>query len=99
MIWEAHKCSVRGELMRMGAQRKRDKEKEITKLTDKISNLESQHKQSLTTRSAAQLLETRKTLQQLVDATAKRFLFFRKKIYYEYGDKTGKFFARALRGP
>lgn len=61
--------------------------------------MESQHKQSLTTRLATELLETRKTLQQIVDATTKRFLFFRKKIYYEYGDKTGKFLARALRGP
>lgn len=99
MVWEAHKCSIRGELIRMGAQRKRDKERESSKLTEKISNLESQHKQSLTTQKATELLETRKILQQTIDATTKRFLFFRKKVYYEYGDKSGKFLARALRGP
>lgn len=68
-------------------------------MTDKILKLEAQHKQSLTTRTANDLLETRKTLQQTLDVTTKRFLFLRKKIYYEYGDKTGKFLVRALKGP
>lgn len=35
----------------------------------------------------------------MLTATAKRFLFFKKKVYYEYGDKTGKFLARALKSP
>lgn len=68
-------------------------------LTDMILKLESQHKQSLTERLAADLLDTRKTLQQIMTATSKRFLFFKKKIYYEYGDKTGTFLARALKSP
>lgn len=79
MVREAHKCSIRGELIKMGCQRKRHREKELTKLTDKILEVETLHKQSLTTQTATELLETRKTLQQTLDATTKRFLFFKKK--------------------
>lgn len=86
MTWEAHKCTIRGELINMGAKRKRDREQDITKLTDKILKLETLHKQSLMTQTATELLETRKMLQQTLDVTTKHFLFFKKKIYYEYGD-------------
>lgn len=61
--------------------------------------LETLHKQSLTIQTATELVEARKTLQQLLEATSKRFLFFKRKIYYEYGDNTGKFLVKALKGP
>ena len=99
MVWEGHKCYIRGELIRMGAKRKRDGEKVINDLTNKILELESQHKQSLSEKHAGDLLEARKALQQLMTVTAKRFLFFKKKIYYEAGDKSGKLLTRALRDP
>lgn len=90
---------MRGELIKLGARRKRERENTISDLTDKILKLESLHKQSLSERLAGDLLDTSKRLQQIMDATSKRFLFFKKKIYYESGDKSGKFFARALKGP
>lgn len=82
MTWEAHNCTLRGELIKMGTQRKRERDNDITRLTDKIARLEALHKQSLMTASASELLDTRKTLQQLFEAKAKRFLFFRKKNYH-----------------
>lgn len=48
MIWESHKCTIRGELIWIGAQRKIEQEKEIKQLVNKIHTLETQHKQSLT---------------------------------------------------
>lgn len=96
-IWEAHKCTIRGELIRMGAYRKRERENEIKSLTEKIRTLESLHKQSLTEHTANELLNHRKSLQQIFDTRAKRFLFFRKKIYYEQGNKTGSLLARAIK--
>lgn len=57
-----------GDLIKMGAQRKREEENK--QLTDKIFNLETQHKQSLTIWSAQALLESRKPLQKLLDAKA-----------------------------
>lgn len=79
-------------------RKKKETEIEITKLTNKIRELETLHKQSLTTQSAALLLETRKSLKDILETKSRRFLFFKKKIYYEHGDKTGKILARALRG-
>lgn len=97
MIWEAHKCTIRGELIKLGAQRKKKQEKELKDLTDKIINLETAHKQSLAIQTATELLEARKKLQDLFHIKTQRSLFFKKRIYYESGDKTGRFLARALR--
>lgn len=79
MVWEADKCSIRGELIKMGTHRKREKEKEIAQLADKIHSLETLHKQSLSIHLALALLDTRKALRQILDAKTKRFLFFHKK--------------------
>lgn len=98
MVWQAHKCYIRGELIQMGTRRKKETDKEIVKLTNKIRELETPHKQSLTTQSAALLLETRNSLKQILETKSRRFLFFKKKIYSEHGDKTGKILAWALRG-
>lgn len=62
--------------MKMGSHRKRQREKEIKHLTDRIHKLESLHKQSLTVKSTTKLLDTRKTLQQILETKTKRFLFF-----------------------
>lgn len=72
----------------MGAQCKKMQETEIHNLTDKIRRLENTHKQSLANHSAKELLDTRKTLQRLIESKTKRSLFFKKRIYYESGDKT-----------
>lgn len=75
ITWEAHKCSLRGNLIKMGARRKKEKEREIKYLIAKIHLLEKKHKQSLSEQSALELLQTRKTLQQQLEAKSKRFLF------------------------
>ena len=49
MVWQAHKCYMRGELIRLGSQKKR---KQTQLISDKIHDLESQHKQSLSQKSA-----------------------------------------------
>lgn len=90
MIWKAHKRMLRCELIRSGAQHKCERETEMKQLTDQIYSLETLHKQSLTIRTAKELLEARKTLQQILEAKAKRLLFFKKQIYYESGDKSGR---------
>lgn len=96
-LWEAHKCTIRGELISIGSKRKKQRAKETSRLINRIHYLETLHKQSLSTSTASELLDTRKSLQNLFDTKAKRFLFFKKKIYYEGGNKPGKTLARALR--
>lgn len=83
----------------MGAHCKREKEGEIKQISEKIQSLETLYKHSLNLQLAQDLLEARKSLQQLLVSKAKSFLLFRKKVYYELGDKTGRFLARALKDP
>lgn len=96
MVWEAHKCTIRGELISVGARKKRARDGEVLRLVRQIRHLEAQHKQSLSIQSATSLLESRKALRQILDTRTKRFLFFRRKLYYEHGDKPGNLLARAF---
>lgn len=86
-----------GVLIGMGSKRKKEREATIRNLVTQIGNLETLLKQSLSIESAKKLLDVRKDLKQLLDYRAKRMLFFQKKLYYESGNKSSKFFARALR--
>lgn len=84
-------------MIKMGSQCRKEQDKEIKQLTGKIFRLETAHKQSLTIQSARELLETRKALQQIFEATTKMLLFFKNKMYYESGDKSGRLLARGLK--
>lgn len=97
MVWEAHKCTIRGELIKWGSKRKKEREDNILKLVKSIHTLEAQHKHSLSTLTAGKLLEARKELQHILDAKAKHMLFFKQKLYYESGNKLGRLLARALK--
>lgn len=76
-IWEVHKCTLRGDLIKMGARHKREKEQEVRRLIEKIHSLETKHKQFLSEQSALELLETRRAIQQIFEARTKRFLFYK----------------------
>lgn len=46
--WEVHKSVIRGELIKIGAQHKREREKpKYQNLLNKIANLESVHRETL----------------------------------------------------
>lgn len=60
-----------------------------------MSKLEALHKCSLIVQSA----QDNKALKQLLEYNAKCILFLGKKIYYESGDKSGIYLARALKDP
>lgn len=71
----------------MGSHHKKGRDKNIETLTDRNKQLESLHKQSLTVQMATKLLENRKVLQQLFNDRSRRYIFFKKTIYYEAGNK------------
>lgn len=48
--WEAHKSVIRGELIKWGARKKRERVEEISSLSDTIAKLETLHKKSLSDR-------------------------------------------------
>ena len=88
---------IRGELIKWGARKKKDREKEITQLSNTIAKLELQHKQSLSSGVADELIHARNSLKQLLNLQTQKSLFFKKSIFYEHGDKSGKQLARALK--
>lgn len=51
-IWEANKCTLRADLIKMGAWRKKEREQEIKHMIERIHSLETKHKQSLSEQSA-----------------------------------------------
>lgn len=93
-IWEAHNCTIRGELIKMGAKRKREREDKINKIANRIHELELLHKQYLSSQTALELLEARKALQQILDNRTKRFLFFRKRSIMSQVTKQEDFWQR-----
>lgn len=95
--WEAHKSVIRGDFIKWGARRKKERDREITNLSNKIASLESQHKQSITINLEEELKKCRQALKQILDLKTRRTLFFQKNIFYEHGNKSGKYLARALK--
>lgn len=93
MVWGVHKCSIRGDLMRIGAHGNRQQEAEYKRLTGIISQLETKHKQSLTETSATELVEARKQLHLSLKTKTNGLLFLKKNIYYEARDKSGRLLA------
>lgn len=83
--------------MKIGATKKREAKKELADLTRAIGDLDSKHKQSLAMDAASALLDLRKKLQTLLNLKAQKILFSKKGFFYEHGNKTGTFLARALK--
>lgn len=79
------------EFIRIGAARKT---KELTDLTQAMSDLEPQHTQSLAIEAATALLELRK---KLLNFKAQKILFAKKGFFYEHRHKTGKYLTKALK--
>lgn len=65
--WEAHRSVIRGEFIKWGTRKKKDREKEITRLSNNIAKLELKQKQSLSSGVADELLHNRNSLKQLLD--------------------------------
>ncbi|CAH2283693.1 Hypothetical predicted protein [Pelobates cultripes] len=61
-IWEAHKCAIRGILIKHGTRLKKQRTQEIARLAAQLARLEKLHKQDLRDETYKQLLETRAKL-------------------------------------
>lgn len=72
-----------GELIKLGAKRKWEKDTAFLTLLDKIAKLESLHKHSLSVQLAYKLLELQKELQMLLESKARQIIFFKKGVCYE----------------
>lgn len=45
-VWKAHKCVLRGRLISLASLKKKNSEKELQVILDRVQKLETQHKRS-----------------------------------------------------
>lgn len=96
MVWQAHKCSIKGWTNQIRIKKEETKQEHCAKeLTNKIRRLENCHKHCVGTTWNVQSPTGIVNWDQN-QKTAIFFFFFRKKLY-ETGDNTGRFLARALK--
>ncbi|CAH2275783.1 Hypothetical predicted protein [Pelobates cultripes] len=77
-VWEAHKCTIRGILIKHGTRLKKQRTQEIARLAAQLARLETLHKQDLRDETYKQVLETR----------AKLNSFLTSKIRFQASDNT-----------
>ncbi|CAH2283439.1 Hypothetical predicted protein [Pelobates cultripes] len=98
-IWEAHKSVLRGTLMRLASQKKRESRKHITDLLTRITTLELQHKRSQLEGTYKELLEARRSLHTHMTKRHYSSIQRSKAFFYQHANKGGRLLARMLRGP
>ncbi|KAM9313358.1 RNA-binding protein FXR2 [Gastrophryne carolinensis] len=96
--WEAHKCVVRGLLIRRGAYLKKEREKQVALLLQELRSLETRHKQSLDPAPSAKLIKLRETLRDISFVKVRGQIARSRRFFYEFSNKSGRALARALRG-
>lgn len=96
-IWEAHKCVIRGELLRLGALRKRGSQQKIKKLIADIRALERTHKLRGERDALQKLMDARTLLLEEMGRKHKRRVAFSQKLFYDQSNKPGRLLARTLR--
>lgn len=97
MRWKAHKSTIRGELIANSAKQRKDRQAHIIKLTSCIQELECAHKTSQALVSLPDLLQARTNLLEALNKQTKQNYILSQKLFYKYGNKSGKLLARALR--
>ncbi|CAH2306699.1 Hypothetical predicted protein [Pelobates cultripes] len=96
-IWEVYKCVIRGVLIRHGAHRKRQHTQETAEPARKVADLEKQHKSTLADDTYSQLVIARAKLNSHLSQKIAFQFRQTQKTFNEYGNKSRKLLARALR--
>ncbi|CAH2293367.1 Hypothetical predicted protein, partial [Pelobates cultripes] len=89
IIWEAHKCVLRGELIQIAKAQKRLREARVRCLTRDIQILETKHQVDTS-------LQTYKALTTTLQLHAKRSLHKTKHTYFTKGGKCGHLLSQSL---
>uniref|UniRef100_A0A8C5PT54 Reverse transcriptase domain-containing protein n=1 Tax=Leptobrachium leishanense TaxID=445787 RepID=A0A8C5PT54_9ANUR len=96
-LWEAHKCVIRGHLIQIGAQRKREHRKTLDTVLKRIHDLETAHKSVQSLDIFKDLTEQRAHLNSLLSQQAFKSMLLTKQTYYTQGNKCGRLLANALK--
>lgn len=95
--WEAHRCYIQGEFITIAAKKRREKQAHISQLTKSIHALEKTHKRTQAWSTLQELSQLRAKLMEEMNKRTKRNLILSQKRIYEYGNKSGRLLAKALR--
>ena len=96
LLWEAHKALIRGNLIELGARKKREHGQQLKRVLHQIAELDKQHKLSLHTSHLEALTLKREELKNLLALETKRKFHYISQKVYEWGNKPGKMLARSL---
>uniref|UniRef100_A0A8C5QK57 Reverse transcriptase domain-containing protein n=1 Tax=Leptobrachium leishanense TaxID=445787 RepID=A0A8C5QK57_9ANUR len=97
MVWEAHKCVLRGKFIQIGARLKRLRTGQIKDLLRNIHTLETLHKLQGSLDTFKELTLQRAALNDLLTSNTLRSLQITKLKYYTQGDRCGRLLANAVR--
>lgn len=96
VVWAAHKCVVRGTFISLMAKRTRLRKARIKELSDRVKVLERTHKHTLATQGHDELLKAWEELLGELRKTLTRKYTLTNKLFYEFGNKSGKLLAAAI---
>lgn len=71
-MWEAHKATIRGRFIELGARKKREHGHQIKQVLQQIADLDKQHKLSLHIEHLKSLTLKREELKTLLNLDTKR---------------------------
>ncbi|KAM9311866.1 transient receptor potential cation channel subfamily M member 1-like [Gastrophryne carolinensis] len=89
VLWEAHKCFIRGSIIKQGARLKKERTKHTLELLDEIGKLETLHKKSLSAAHLATLTSLREKLKIISCDKIKDQMFKCHRVFFKSGDKCG----------
>lgn len=97
ILWEAHKCVLRWILIKHGANIKKERNAQLTRLLSELVVTESQHKHLPTRNLETNLGTLRTQITDILLYKAKATLQFCRRMSYESGDKCGKLLAKSVK--
>lgn len=95
ILWKAHKATMRGRLIELGARRKKEQSQQLNDLLLQIDTLDIQHTLSQHKSHLEALLQKREELKALLDSQTKSFKFS-PKDYMNGVKKPGKQLAHSI---
>uniref|UniRef100_A0A8C5PQE7 Endonuclease/exonuclease/phosphatase domain-containing protein n=1 Tax=Leptobrachium leishanense TaxID=445787 RepID=A0A8C5PQE7_9ANUR len=96
IVWEAHKCVIRGYFIRKGAELSKRRSAAIRDLQQQITQISSNHKREGNPETMAHLTELRRSLNTLMNTSYHRSYLRSKALFHLHGDQSGRLLARMI---
>lgn len=96
-IWEADKAVIRGKLISIGAGKKKERRKNMTRIIKEIHELEQRHKKQLEKETYRTLILKRDQLKEWMEQEERREYYRVLQERFKWGNKPGKYLAKMIR--